>query len=175
MWTEYSVPVVAVQGQLYSSWIRKSLHVPLINIPHSYWAVLIFTIWLEVWGFIRHFSEHKKSRIFLFTLTHFKCYLSLSTHKKSSQNVLVLRSIFYKDEKKHSSVYWAKAVLGQPFQAEISANRSEVRGDVELSIDWLKLDSFKQSFMAKFSEAEFQGYAMWSFSWLKLFNAIDSF
>lgn len=80
-WFILSVPVIAVQGQLYHSWIRNSLNITLISIPLSHSVVLIFTIWLKDQGFIRYFSGHKKSRIFLFTLTHFKCYLSLSTHK----------------------------------------------------------------------------------------------
>lgn len=70
-----SVPVTAVQGQLYHSWIRNSLNTTLFSIPLLHSVVLVVTIWLKDQGFIRYFSEHNKSWIFIFTLTHFRSEL----------------------------------------------------------------------------------------------------
>lgn len=55
--------------------LRNSFNITLISIPLLHSVLLIFTIRLKDQGFICHFSEHNKSRIFVFTLTHFKSEL----------------------------------------------------------------------------------------------------
>lgn len=154
----------------------------LVFLWGSRWS---FTIQLKERGFMCCFPEHNKSRIFIFILFKELNWRGRSKPRclqKSGQNILVLRSVFLKvGVRKNSSVYWGKAVFGETFQAEISANRTEEGGNAEISIDRLKLDSFKQSFHAyvfffflrQSSRATRRG--AWAAARIKRFNAIDSF
>lgn len=64
-------------------------------------------------------------------------------------------------EKKNSSVYWGKAVFGETFQAEISANRSEEGGETRrfLLTDWNWTASKKVSHQSFYLFFFFRGRA----------------
>lgn len=105
-------------------------------------VVLNVTMPLKDQGFIHWFSEHSKSRIFIFILFKDLNWTGRSKPQRSGQNIFVLRSVFFGrgwvEKEKNSSVYWAKAVFGETFQAEITANRREEKGETPrfLLTDW---------------------------------------
>lgn len=174
------------RGYGYSEKSEQFQNRELISIPLMQPMVLQCHIWLKDRGFMCCFSEHNKSRIFIFILFKELNWRGRSKPRcpqKSGQNILVLRSVILKaGVKKNSSVYWGKAVFGETFQAEISANRTEEKGGKRGDFYWLTEIGQPQT---KFSRLLFLFFpressratrrGAWAAARIKRFNAIDSF